>query len=119
MGYHGTNGFGSTHLQVINVWFALWAEDHPDRSRERPQWRDRHLERLNRLLDEGRLLVAGPLLRHPVPEVLPAACGGSLIVADFASREEAEHWIEEDPYQKAGLFRSVEVHPFLPTIPPG
>ncbi len=101
------------------MWFALWAEDHPDRSRKRPQWRDRHLERLNALLDEGRLLVAGPLLRWPLPEPLPEASGGSLIVADFASREEAERWIEEDPYQKAGLFRSVEVRPFLPTVPSG
>jgi hypothetical protein len=100
------------------MWFAFWAEDHPDRSRERPQWRDQHLARLNALLDEGRLLMAGPLLRWPTPEPLPDAAGGSLIVADFGSSAEARRWIDADPYREAGLFRSVKTRPFLPTVPP-
>lgn len=99
------------------MWFAFWAEDRPGGNRERMRWRADHLARLSALLEEGRLLFAGPLLAWPVPELVPEAVAGSLVVADFESLEDAQQWIEEDPYRRAGIYQSVRIHPFVITCP--
>ncbi|MHB1544369.1 MAG: YciI family protein, partial [Gammaproteobacteria bacterium] len=100
------------------MWFAFWAEDRPGGNVERSRWRTDHLARLTALLHEGRLLAAGPLLAWTCPEPQPNAIAGSLIVADFESLEDARQWIAEDPYQRAGIYQNVRVHPFVVTCPP-
>ncbi len=100
------------------MWFAFWAEDRPGRSAERIRWRTDHLSRLSALLQEGRLLFAGPLLAWTTPEPRPESSVGSLIVADFETEEQAQQWIQEDPYQRAGIFQSIRVHPYVVTYPP-
>ena len=42
--------------------YAIMSEDVPDSASRRAAARPRHLERLNALRDEGRLILAGP---HP------------------------------------------------------
>ena len=42
---------------------------------------------------------------------------GSLIVAEFGSREEAEAWVRTDPYVSGGVWGAVEVRPFLQSAP--
>ena len=67
--------------------------------------------------DEGRLVLAGP---HPlIDSENPGSAGfsGSLIVAEFASREAAIAWASEDPYVGAGVFSSVTVKPFKKVLP--
>ena len=69
------------------------------------------------LVDQGRILVAGP---HPAVDGSdPGTAGftGSLIVADFESLEEAEIWAGEDPYVKAGVYANVTVKPFKLVLP--
>ncbi|EQD49125.1 YCII-related domain-like protein [mine drainage metagenome] len=100
------------------MWFAFWAEDRPGGNAERSRWRPDHLARLTALLQDGRLLSAGPLLAWTTPEPHPDAVVGSLVIADFESLEDAQHWIKEDPYQRAGIYQSVHVHPFVVTCPP-
>ena len=85
----------------------------PLRSAARPA----HLARLRALLDEGRLVLAGP---HPAIDAEdPGAAGmtGSLVVAEFDSREAAQRWANEDPFEKAGVYDSVVVKPFRQTLP--
>jgi uncharacterized protein YciI len=100
------------------MWFAFWAEDRPGGNVERSRWRTDHLARLTSLLEEGRLLFAGPLLAWACPEPDPEATAGSLIVAEFETLEKARAWIAEDPYQRAGIYQGVRVHPFIVTCPP-
>ncbi|MEM1352375.1 MAG: YciI family protein [Pseudomonadota bacterium] len=49
---------------------------------------------------------AGPLL-----DADGEMCG-SLIILDVTDMAEAERWVAEDPYGKAGLFASVELVPW-------
>jgi uncharacterized protein YciI len=37
---------------------------------------------------------------------------GSLILADFASLDEARAWAADDPYAHAGVYRDVHIHPW-------
>ncbi|MGH8487970.1 MAG: YciI family protein, partial [Gammaproteobacteria bacterium] len=73
--------------------------------------------RLRVLLDQGRVLIAGP---HPAidsEDPGPAGFTGSLIVAEFDSLEEAETWAKEDPYMTAGVYQRVTVKPFKKVFP--
>lgn len=97
--------------------YAIIAEDVPDSLDQRAQTRPRHLTYLQTLIDEGRVLLAGP---HPAidsPEPGPAGMTGSLIVAEFDSLEEAEAWADDDPYMVEGVFARVRVKPFLKVHP--
>ena len=97
--------------------YAIIAEDVPDSLETRLATRPAHLERLNALLNEGRLILAGP---HPaIDSEDPGEAGfsGSLIVAEFNSLEDAEAWAADDPYQHAGVYAAVTVKPFKKVLP--
>ena len=67
-----------------------------------------HLKRLEALQAEGRLLTAGP---NPLPDN-PERVSGSLIIAQFASLDEAQEWAEQDPYVAAGVYEEVLIKPY-------
>jgi len=97
--------------------YAIIAQDLDDSLEKRLAARPAHLERLNALLDEGRLILAGP---HPtIDSEDPGEAGfsGSLIVAEFSSLEDAQAWAADDPYQQAGVYASVTVKPFKKVFP--
>ena len=101
----------------INVLYALIARDAPDSLQRRRAVRERHLARIQQLVDQGRLIVAGP---HPAIDAEdPGEAGftGSLIIAEFASREAAREWIDADPYVTEGVFESIEIKPFRQVMP--
>ena len=99
------------------MWYALLARDVPDSLERRLAARPAHLERLHRLRDEGRLLLAGPLPAIDAEDPGPAGFSGSLVVAEFASLEDARAWADADPYLAAGVYRDVEIHPFKRALP--
>jgi hypothetical protein len=97
--------------------FAILCEDVPGSLAKRMESRPAHLERLKALQEAGRLVLAGP---HPAIEAQdpgPAGFTGSLIVAEFASRDAAVAWAAEDPYSTAGVFARVTVKPFRKVLP--
>lgn len=99
------------------MWYAIISEDVADSLRIRLQARDAHLARLNALVGEGRLLIAGP---HPAIDTENPGAGGftgSLVVVDFPSLEEAEAWAASDPYVNAGVYSKVIVKPFKRVLP--
>ena len=97
--------------------YAIIAEDVPDSLENRLATRPAHLERLNILRDQGRLILAGPHPAIDTNEPGEAGFSGSLIVAEFGSLEEAEAWAADDPYQHAGVYASVSVKPFKKVLP--
>lgn len=99
------------------MWYAVISEDIKDSLPRRAQARAAHLARLSTLLDEGRLLVAGPHPAIDAEDPGPAGFTGSLIVAEFASLEEAEAWARDDPYVEAGVYANVVVKPFKRVLP--
>ena len=79
--------------------------------------RPQHLARLKALVDEGRLLTAGPHPGVDTDNPGPAGFTGSLVVADFASLSEAQAWADADPYVEAGVYETVVVKPFKRVLP--
>ena len=97
--------------------YAIIAEDVPGSLERRLAARPAHVERLKALVDEGRLVLAGP---HPLIDTEdpgPAGFSGSLVVAEFASRELALAWASADPYVAAGVYAKVTVKPFRKALP--
>ena len=97
--------------------YAIIAQDVENSLEKRLATRPAHLERLNALLDQGRLILAGP---HPaIDSEDPGEAGfsGSLVVAEFEDLEAAQSWADDDPYIHAGVYDKVIVKPFKKVFP--
>jgi uncharacterized protein YciI len=97
--------------------YAIISEDREGSLADRLQARPGHLARIERLQEAGRLVLAGP---HPAidsPDPGPAGFSGSLVVAEFASLEDAQAWAGADPYVTAGVYAQVTVKPFKKVLP--
>jgi uncharacterized protein YciI len=97
--------------------YAILCEDVPDSLPLRMAARPAHLARLQDMVAQGRIVLAGP---HPaVDSEDPGSAGftGSLIVASFDSLEEAQAWADADPYVTGGVFARVTVKPFRKVLP--
>lgn len=99
------------------MWYVIIGKDSPGALEIRKRVRPAHLERARALVDEGRMLLAGPCPAIDSPDPGPAGFTGSVIIADFASLEAARDWIGQDPYVTEGVFESHEVRPFLKVLP--
>ena len=99
------------------MWYMILGEDHDASLQKRKHARSAHLARLQAMLDDGRLLLAGPLPAVDSAEPGPAGFTGSLVIVDFPSLEEAEAWAADDPYYAAGVYKSVTVKPFKRVLP--
>ena len=97
--------------------YAIIAEDVENSLEQRLQARPAHLERLEALQDEGRLLLAGPHPAIDADDPGPAGFSGSLVVAEFESIETARRWADADPYIEAGVYDRVTVKPFRKVVP--
>ncbi len=97
--------------------YAIIAEDFDNSLPRRLEARPAHLERLRCLQDQGRLVMAGPFPAIDSEDPGTAGFSGSLIVAEFASQEEARAWAEDDPYVTAKVYRNVSVKPFRKAFP--
>jgi hypothetical protein len=97
--------------------YAIIGEDRPGTLDQRMAARPAHLERLQALQAEGRLILAGPCPAIDSPDPGPAGFTGSLIVAEFASMEAARAWADADPYVAAGVYVGVTIKPFKKVLP--
>lgn len=97
--------------------YAIISEDVENSLEKRLAARPKHLDRLQALQDEGRLILAGP---HPgIDSENPGEAGftGSLVVAEFESLNAALLWADADPYVEAGVYAKVTVKPFKKVFP--
>lgn len=97
--------------------YAIIATDVDDSVELRQKTRPRHVEYLKALIDQGRVVLAGPHPRIDGPDPGPAGFSGSLVVAEFDSLETARDWAAQDPYALEGVFADVQVKPFLQVAP--
>ena len=97
--------------------YAIIATDVANSLEARMAARPAHLERLQQLKAEGRIVLAGP--NPAIDSNDPGAAGfsGSLIVAEFESLNAAQAWADADPYVAAGVYASVSVKPFKQVLP--
>lgn len=97
--------------------YAIIGEDFPDSLTQRSFARPAHLERLQSLQNQGRLLVAGPCPAIDSADPGSAGFSGSLIVAEFVSLADAQAWADTDPYVLTGVYAGVTVKPFKKVLP--
>jgi uncharacterized protein YciI len=87
--------------------FVIIGYDGHDGEAKRKIHRPAHLANLEPLVEQGRVIIAGPLMDKT----------GSLMVLEFETQEEAERFAREDPYTVHGVFHRVEIHPFMQVFP--
>ena len=97
--------------------YVIISQDVENSLERRIGARPEHINRLNTLKDEGRLILAGP---HPaIDNNEPGEAGftGSLVVAEFEDLKDAREWADDDPYVAAGVYSSVVVKTFKKVLP--
>lgn len=94
------------------MYYAILSEDIENSLEKRKSARPAHLDRLNQLADQQRLMLAGPHPSIDSPDPGDAGFSGSLVIAEFDSLEQAQAWADADPYVSAGVYQKVTVKPF-------
>lgn len=93
--------------------FVIIGHDVTNSSEQRLITRAEHVQRLQVLEREQRLIIAGPTpIEHD-----KEAMSGSLIIADFDSLEAAQAWVNAEPYLRDGVYSHVDIRPFIQTLP--
>ena len=97
--------------------FVVSCTDHEGTVEKRLATRPQHIARLQKLNDEGRLIVAGAMPKDPNnPQ---AGFYGSTIIVDFETREALDTWLQEEPFLKEGVYSHIDVKPFNKAFPQG
>jgi uncharacterized protein len=99
------------------MWYVIVAEENPETLDKRLLARSEHLDRLNQLQEQGKLLLAGPFPAIDSIDPGPAGYTGSLIIADFEDLQTATEWANADPFVNKGVYTNVTVKPFRKTLP--
>lgn len=97
--------------------YVIYSEDVPNSLALRKQARQAHIERLKALLDQGRLIIAGPCPAIDSEDPGEAGFSGSVIIAEFSDLKAAQSWADVDPYVEAGVYRKVTVKPYKQALP--
>ena len=97
--------------------YSIVGIDRENSLQARMAARPAHIERLNALKQQGRLIIAGPNPAIDSEDPGDAGFSGSIIIAEFDSLEAAEAWAEQDPYLESGAYESVSVKPFKKVLP--
>lgn len=97
--------------------YAIVATDIEQSLSLRQQFSDSHRARLRDLLEQGRLAIAGPCPQVDGVESSTAGFSGSVIIAEFASLDEAQQWANTDPFLIHGVYQQVSVKPFKQFLP--
>ena len=97
----------SLNAEAECMTYAIIGWDGPDGQSKRPHHRPAHLDYLERLQQQGRLICAGPFTDQ----------AGSLVIIEADTMEQAESMANGDPYVTHGIFERVEIHPFKRVFP--
>ncbi|MCH9643704.1 MAG: YciI family protein [Gammaproteobacteria bacterium] len=99
------------------MYYVIYCEDADDSFERRKSVRDAHLERLELLKQEDRLLIAGPIMAGDSEDMLEVGVKGSMIVAEFETIDAAKAWAAADPYVTANVYARISVDPFKKVLP--
>ncbi|ADW74238.1 YCII-related protein [Rahnella aceris] len=92
--------------------YVIYSEDVSDSLEKRAAARPAHIERLKKLHEQGRVLIAGPTPSIDSEDPGAAGMTGSVLIVEFETLEDARVWADADPYVKAGVYKAVAVKPF-------
>jgi uncharacterized protein len=85
--------------------YAITRLDKPDAAALRAQVRPEHKTYLAQIAE--RIAFAGPLVADDGTTMI-----GTLLVIDFESREDVTAWLHHEPFTRAGLYATTQVHAF-------
>ena len=97
--------------------YSIVSNDVSNSLPRRKTARPAHLQRLKELQAQGRLVLAGPSPAVDSDDPGDAGFTGSIVIAEFASLDEARAWADADPYVAAGVYADVVVKPFKKVLP--
>lgn len=80
--------------------------DKPDSAALRQRVRPEHKAYLGAVAE--RIAFAGPLTEDDGVTMI-----GSLLAIEFDSRDAAQAWLTDEPFTRAGLYASTEIHAFV------
>ena len=86
--------------------FIVHCLDHPAAVEERLAHYDAHKTYLGAA--SIRIVISGPLLADDGATMI-----GSLFLVEAASKAEVEAFNAADPFNQAGIWREIRIHPFL------
>ena len=75
----------------------------PEALTRRKKARQKHLETLETMLEEGTMLFAAALVDEK------GTMKGSMVVCDFPSRKELEEWLIHEPYVVGGVWKNIDI----------
>ena len=92
--------------------FVIIARDgtDPEAQARRQAVRPAHLEGIRPFVERGNILVGGAILDEVGNMV------GSVLMADFPTRERLDAWLTGDPYVTDGVWHEVEVQPYRAAV---
>ena len=82
--------------------FLVTTENIPDGAELRKGLVVAHVAYLNRFKDH--FVGSGPMLANDTDDVV-----GTVMILDMPSRKDLDLFLQEEPYNKGGLFRSIEI----------
>jgi len=91
--------------------FVIHMTDRPDAAEVRASVAEAHQEFLGDHVDA--MWVGGPLLDDDGTTAV-----GSMMIMDFSDRAAAVEFIEQEPFNQAGVFESVVIRAFHPVVKP-
>jgi len=97
--------------------YSIVGQDVENSLKARLAARPDHVERLKQLVNQGKLILAGPNPAIDSSDPGDAGFTGSIIIAEFESLQAAQEWADQDPYILTGVYDSVEVKPFNQALP--
>jgi len=97
--------------------YAIMAEEAANSTASRKAAALPHVQRIESLQADGRLVLAGSFPSVDCAEPGSVEFTGSLVVAEFESLEDAQAWVDADPYVIQGVFAKVDVRPFVQNAP--
>ena len=95
--------------------FVVQCTDHENILDKRLATCPQHLARLDVLYQQGRLIAAGPMPKDA--DDTSQGFYGSIIIVDFDHREALDAWLADEPYLHAGVYKSIDVKPFIQVYP--
>lgn len=96
----------------MTMQFVVIAWDEPGRDARdrRAQVRGSHLAFIESYVRAGRILVGGAILDDDQQMI------GSVVLCEFATEEDLEDWLQQDPYVTGGVWHNIEVRPFRAAV---
>jgi uncharacterized protein len=91
--------------------FMIYCLDKPGHAHVRADNRAAHLDYLRNGWLE-KVIAAGPLLTEDGNTMI-----GSLLLLELANRGEADRFVADDPYNRAGLFANVTIRAWKKVLP--